>query len=139
MVKRQIAPRPKDGRASREHEFEIRCITERRCRNANAASRCRAATAYPTPAMEIHRLASWRINSHRFVTVGRQEEVAVIGSYHAILDTGAGQLSNSSGDVVNHGVHDLSRLIGEPAFASVIDFLGADHNNLSVFDLLCEL
>jgi hypothetical protein len=62
-------------------------------------------------------------NPHRLVTVGRHEQVAVIGSHDAVLDTGGGELSDGPRNVVDYSVHNLSRLERESCFAGVVNLL----------------
>ena len=73
--------------------------------------------------MKLDGVSSRSVNPHRLVAVGRQEQVAVIGSDDAVLDSGRGELSEGPRNVVDDRVHDLSGLERESSFAGVVNLL----------------
>src|SRR5687768_8348874 len=89
--------------------------------------------------MELDGVPSGRIDAHRLVAVGREEEVTVIGGDDRMLDSRAGELADRSRQVVDDRVHDLARLKGESRLASVIDLLGADDDDRGSVELLRKL
>src|SRR6266568_9347167 len=139
MVECQVTARPEDAAPCGEHKLQVRRVPQRKRRDTDASGWCRTPASDPASPVQLDRKTSRRVGPHGFVTIRRQEQVAVICADDSVLDACPRKLPDGAGEVIDDRVHYLSSLEREPGLASVVDLLGADDNNLRAIKFLGEL
>ena len=78
----EIASGGEDATAARKHKLKIRRVAKCRRTNAKAAGWRRPSTTDPAAPMQLDLVAARRVRPHGLVTIGREEEVTMIGRNH---------------------------------------------------------
>ncbi len=129
----KIAPGAEDSDAGGEEEVEVGVVAQLGPGDADRPRRVGTSAADPAAAMDVDRVAARIIGAKRLVFLAG-ELVAVIGRDNDRVDSSSRELAHGAGDVLEHGVHHLTRDEVAVHLAELVDLLRADDDELGVAD-----
>src|SRR5262249_47355151 len=114
-------------------------IAQRRCSHSGGPCRRGTAATDPAPTMELNRVPSGSIRTHRLASVGGEKQVAMIGADHGLFNPSDRKLPNRSRQIIDDSIHHLSGLKDKSGLSSVVDLLRSNDDNFRGADPLQEL